>query len=116
MRSGQGGRRARPWMPRRRPIFLGCEGESERGYGGLLRRLLEDIRPDRHLEVVLLQPGGGDPLALVKMALDRIARNQGNRSTRYMARALLLDSDRFGETPARSRAAETKAAAGGLRL
>lgn len=51
--------------PQRRRVFFGCEGESERSYGTLLNKLLDQIRPDVHLDVVLLQPGSGDHLALV---------------------------------------------------
>ncbi len=57
-------RRRRTARPQRRPVFLGCEGESERGYGTLIGRLRDELRPDLHLDVTLLRPGGGDPLAL----------------------------------------------------
>jgi len=65
-------RRRRLFIPQRRRIFLGCEGESERGYGALIGRLLESQRRDVHLQVVLLKPGGGDPLALIEQARKRI--------------------------------------------
>jgi hypothetical protein len=80
MRSRAGDRRRQ--RPQRRRIFLGCEGESEQGYGALLGRLLEAIRHDRYLHIVLLRPGGGDPLALVKLALRRIAEEEAKRGTR----------------------------------
>jgi hypothetical protein len=69
--------RRRPTVrPQRRPIFLGCEGESERGYGRLIGRLCDETRRDLYLDVTLLRLGGGDPLALVEMARQIIARNE----------------------------------------
>jgi hypothetical protein len=74
-------------------MFLGCEGDSERGYGALLGDLLEERRQDIHLDVVLLRPGGGDPLTLVKRCEEYFARNARRGSPAYIHRALLLDSD-----------------------
>lgn len=87
--------------PQRRPVFLGCEGESERGYGTLIGRLRDELRRDLHLDVILLRPGGGDPLALVELACQKIARNERNRDIRYEVRAILLDRDKLGQSPTR---------------
>ncbi len=89
--------RRRPARPQRRPVFLGCEGESERGYGRLLGRLREELRSDLHLAATLLRPGGGDPLALVELACQKIAHDESNRQIRYSIRAILLDSDTLGQ-------------------
>ncbi len=86
----------RPSLPQRRPVFLGCEGESEFGYGALIRRLREEYRHDLHLDVTLLRPGGGDPLALVELACQKIHSMERNRDIRYSIRAVLLDSDKLG--------------------
>ncbi len=94
-------RRRRLVIPQRRRVFLGCEGESERSYGALIGRLLENRRRDVHLHVVLLQPGGGDPLALVKLAQKRIAEGERKSESRYMYRAVLFDADRLGQSPLR---------------
>ena len=91
----------RPFIRPRRRVFLGCEGESERGYGALLRRLLEVHRQDVHLDVVLLRPGGGDPLALVELARRLIDESERKREAPYSLRAVLLDSDKRGHTPPR---------------
>jgi hypothetical protein len=80
-----------PLIPTRRRIFLGCEGQSEQGYGALLRDLLDVRRQDVHLDVVLL--GGGEPLTLIQRSRDRL--RQTNRDP-YELRALLLDTDRLG--------------------
>lgn len=83
-------------LPQRRPVFLGCEGESERGYGTLVGRLREARGRDLHLDVTLLRPGGGDPLALVELACQKIRTNERKRNIRYSLRAVLVDSDKLG--------------------
>lgn len=88
-------------IPQRRRVFLGCEGESERGYGALIRRLLENRRRDVHLHVVLLRPGGGDPLALIELARKRIIEGERKSDTPYAHRAVLIDHDRLGQAPTR---------------
>lgn len=60
--------RRRPYRQQRAPIFIGCEGESERGYVAFLGRLVEEAGLAVHLDPVLLQPGGGDPLGLVTVS------------------------------------------------
>ena len=94
-------RRLRLVIPQRRRIFLGCEGESERGYGAHIGRLLENRRRDMHLHVVLLKPGGGDPLALVELAQRRIAEGERKTESPYVHRAMLIDADRLGQAPLR---------------
>jgi hypothetical protein len=94
-------RRRRPTIPQRRRIFLGCEGESERGYGALISRLLETQRRDVHLQVVLLKPGGGDPLALIERADKLILAGERKSESPYLHRAVLIDDDRLGQAPAR---------------
>jgi hypothetical protein len=94
-------RRRRPIIPQRRRIFLGCEGESERGYGALIGRLLETQRRDVHLHVVLLRPGGGDPLALIERARKLILEGERKSESPYMHRAVLVDRDRLGQAPLR---------------
>jgi hypothetical protein len=90
-------RRHRLARPQRRPVFLGCEGDSERAYGALISRLYEEHRRDLYLDTVLLKPGGGDPLTLVERACHRIVENERKRDIRYAVRAVLLDTDRRGQ-------------------
>ena len=97
---------SRSSIPQRRRIFLGCEGDSERGYGALLRELLEERRRDVHLDVVLLRPGGGDPLVLVERAQEFIRRGERAGAPRYVHKALLLDDDLRGADARRDRQAE----------
>lgn len=88
-------------IPQRRRLFVGCEGESEQSYTALLARLVEDAQLAVHLDAVLLQPGGGDPLALVERAAARAAERESRRGDPYARRFVLLDRDKIGQTPQR---------------
>lgn len=100
----------------RRRIFLGCEGDSERGYGVLLGNLIEQRRQDIHLDVVLLSPGGGDSYTLVKRCEEHLLRNNRRGSPDYIHRALLLDSDLRGCDKMRDQEADRLALKLDLRL
>lgn len=78
-------------IPPRRPIFLGCGGLSEVGYGTLVARIAREL-PDLHvhIHVQALQPGAGDPLELVERAAGIIARLERQRSA-FAVKAVLLD-------------------------
>lgn len=84
-------RRHRPNIPPRRPIFLGCEGSSEVGYGTVLSKLAHNL-PGVHVHIVVknLQPGAGDPLQLVNRAI-RLISDIERRRTRFTVKAILLD-------------------------
>lgn len=90
-------------IPQRTPIFLGCEGESERSYGSVLRALLEEVRQDRFLDPIDL--GGGDPLALIERCGEHLAQNHRKHRVPYAHLALLLDSDQRGVNKGRDRTA-----------
>jgi len=75
-------RRPRVLIPQRRRLFVGCEGESEQAYVALLARLSGEAGLAVHLDAVLLQPGGGDPLAIVERAAARAAEREGRRVIR----------------------------------
>jgi hypothetical protein len=109
-------RRNRPCILPRRRVFLGCEGESERGYGVLLADLQEERRKDIHVDPVLLRPGGGDPQTLVERARDWIVRSESRGDSPYEIRALLLDSDMRGNDLLRDERALQISAAHGIRL
>jgi hypothetical protein len=84
--------RRRSSIPQRRPVFVGCEGESELGYAALLQHLLRDANLHVHLIVEDLGIGAGDPLSKVQMAIRKLAqlrRSWGAPNERF----LLLDSD-----------------------
>lgn len=86
-------------VPRRTRFFLGCEGESEQGYGAFLDRLADARGLYVHIDVVNLQPAG-DPLALAQKAV-QIA-NRRARGNPYAARAILFDADKLAENAQRA--------------
>ncbi len=100
---------ARPSIPQRLRVFLGCEGESERSYAALLQQLI----PNVHLNTKVL--GGGDPLALIEKAIRLIASDVPRRAP-YAVMGLLLDEDRLGQDADRDRRAIEKATASSLHL
>ncbi|MFJ7440239.1 RloB domain-containing protein [Methylorubrum thiocyanatum] len=108
-------RRDRALIPQRRRVFLACEGESEQSYGALLSRLIDTQHRRTHLDIVLVQPGGGDPLAIVERAI-RLMRERVRRFGAYAGRAVLLDADKLGSNPERDRKIEPLAQREGLRL
>lgn len=87
-------------FPKRKPVFLGCEGDSEIAYGQILGDQLRSIELPVHFEVVSLTPGAGDPLARVLRALKRIKRYERQRS-RFWLKAILMDSDQEADAPSR---------------
>jgi len=108
--------RPRPFRPQRAPIFIGCEGESERGYVAFLGRLVEEAGLAIHLHPVVLQPGGGDPLAIVERAETRLWERRRKRQTVYVAQFVMLDRDKWGQAPARDAQVAVVAARAGLQL
>lgn len=84
-------RRRRPYIPQRRRIFLGCEGLSEHGYATLLARLAREHNGIHvHIHVEQLQPGAGNPVALIARAEQMIAHNERVREP-FEIKAILLD-------------------------
>ena len=102
-------------IPRRRRAFIGCEGESERGYVAWLRRTIAADRLNLHLDAVLLKPGAGDPLRMVDLACD-LMRERERKHGLYRWRAVLLDADRSDEVRGGRAAIQSRARQGGLRL
>lgn len=94
-------RRPRRIILQRRRLFIGCEGESEQSYVALLTRLAEALGLAVHLDAVLLQPGGGDPLAIVERAGLRVGEREAKRAEPYEHRFVLLDDDKRGQAPQR---------------
>jgi hypothetical protein len=81
----------RPTIVPRKPIFLGCEGKSEYGYGALLGQLVRDMPGLHvHVHVELLQPGAGNPEELVRRAIQKIDDRKRQREP-FVRKAILLD-------------------------
>ncbi|MDR7038379.1 hypothetical protein J2X36_003143 [Methylobacterium sp. BE186] len=52
------------------------------------------------IDAVVLQPGGGDPLAIVERAI-RVMLRRAQRNGMYAIRAIMLDTDKLGLAPER---------------
>jgi hypothetical protein len=87
-------------IPQRKRIYLGCEGESEQSYGKRLNEIADAAGLHLHFDNDVLQPGGGDPLDLVKLAIRHIKEKEAKR-TSFAFRAILLDWDKWGIKPER---------------
>lgn len=79
-------------IARRRPVFLGCEGESEQAYSQVLGDIVRQDIQTIHLEVVLLGAGAGSPVAKIQKAIKKIEEYERKRS-RLWKKAVLIDSD-----------------------
>lgn len=109
-------RRPKRLIAQRRRLFVGCEGESEQGYAALLARLIEEASLAVHLDAVLLQPGGGDPLAIIERAAARVIEREGRRGDPYARRFVILDDDKLGQVLNRDQRIPGVAAASALHL
>ena len=105
----------RPGAVRRLRVFLGCEGQSEQGYGKRLEALLNEPRKRFHFDTALLQPGAGDASVLIRVALAKMRREEA-RYGAYDHRAILLDSDTRDVAPDRMIHAIAEAGQGGVLL
>lgn len=94
--------RGRRTIERKSRIFLGCEGESEQGYGVLLQRLADRADLRIHIVIKNLQPAG-DPLALAEKAVRQFSKD--SQKAPFIGKAIMLDTDRLAEPPDRGRRA-----------
>ncbi|KGD92087.1 hypothetical protein [Rhizobium sp. YS-1r] len=94
-------RRRPPYITLRRPVYIGCEGQSEVGYAGLLQDLIRDANLPVHLHVDELGPGTGDPLSRIEMAVLRLKLLQRKLSA-PVERFALLDFDQAERDPQRA--------------
>ncbi len=83
-------KRRSPAIERKKRIFLGCEGESEQGYGAFLQRLADDEDLPIHLVIRNLQPAG-NPMLLAKNAI-RLSEKE-NRKAELAGKAIMFDTD-----------------------
>lgn len=81
-------------IPQRRPVYIGCEGESEQGYASFLQDLVREAGLSVHLVIDVLSPGAGDPLSRVEMAVRRLAHLKKTRAV-PAERFVLLDTDQI---------------------
>ena len=99
-------------IQRRRVVFIGVEGKSDRAFVNFLARICDDERLHLHLDV---KPGsGGDSVAVVDEAGRRLSRHPDRRAIRQ--RLVLLDSDRIETDRKAGRDARATASTWGLEV
>jgi hypothetical protein len=100
-------------IPQRMRIYLGCEGQSEQSYAARMGQIADSQGLHLYIDNDVLQPGGGDPLALVQLAIRRIEERERKRGA-FSFRAVLLDRDKWGQVPDRDGQIAPMAAEHGL--
>ncbi len=105
--------RRRHSIPERKPVFIGCEGESECAYAQRLQDMLRDEQLPIHLVIENLGNGAGDPFARVQLAVQRLEKPGRTRIARSK-RFLLLDHDQVTRDPLRGAAATALATKHGM--
>ena len=83
--------RRRRSVKRRRVIFIGVEGESDRAFARFLQRCCDG--EDRHLHLDIKPGGGGDSVTVVEEAGRYLARHSAKRD--IGDKLVLLDRDRI---------------------
>lgn len=91
----------RPIIEPKKPIYLGCEGDSEVAYGQVINDLLRSRILPIYLNVESLAPASGDPLTRVQRAVQRIKGRERKR-VRFHLKAILMDSDQAVRHPQRA--------------
>lgn len=81
---------------RRKRIFLGTEGFSERSYGRYLQQIADYHNLPIHIDCNNVT-GGGDPLKVVEESIRLMKRNSRNHGD-YLVKAIMLDSDKLGRS------------------
>lgn len=100
-------------IPQRKPIYVGCEGESEQGYAGLLQDLSNEAELHIHLNIEVLR--AGDPLSRIELAIRRLAhlrKTRGNLPDRFV----FLDTDQLALSPENAQRARQLAAANDIKV
>ena len=88
---------------RRKRVFVGCEGESERSYAGFLAAMADEIGLSLHFDTQICP--GGDHLAVVEAAVGRL-RRRAYQHGQFWKRVIFLDSDRRNEHAERTAEAD----------
>lgn len=96
--------RRAPHIPPRRPVFVGCEGESEAGYVRLLQDLINAEGRAVHLIIENLGIGASEPQTRIELAVRKLEQLRRTR-TAPPDRFVLLDYDQAEANPQRTEAA-----------
>jgi hypothetical protein len=92
-------------IPQKVPVFIGCEGQSEREYVGLLVNIIRRADLGFHLHPKDLGNGAGDPLSRLQQAATFIQHYEKIR-TKFARRFVLLDRDQIMDDSVREAEAE----------
>ena len=103
----------RPFIPQRKPIFIGCEGESEQSYSGYLQDLIHEAALHVHLTVEVLK--AGDPLSRIELAVSKLTQLRKTRGY-FPDRFVFLDTDQLALSADRANRARQLAAAHDIRI
>lgn len=106
-------RTRRPFIPQRKPIFIGCEGESEQGYAGFLQDLIRETDLHVHLNIEVLK--AGDPLARIQLAIRKLAQLRKTRGN-FTDRFVFIDTDQLALSADRANRARQLAAENNIRV
>ena len=99
---------------KRKRIFLGSEGISERSYGVFLQQIADFNNLPIHIDCNHVV-GGGDPLKVVEDSINRMKRKSKNRED-YLIKAIMLDADKLGHSIDRDNKIRPLAAEHNLKL
>lgn len=78
-------------VKRRRVVFIGVEGRSDRAFATFLQRLCDE--KGLHLHLIIKAGNGGDSVSVVEDAARYLKRHSGKKD--IGDRLVLLDSDRI---------------------
>jgi RloB-like protein len=95
--------------PAKQPIYIGCEGQSEVAYAGLLESILRDKQLGYHLVTDDLGRGAGSLKQKVRQAHKNIKTQFRNYA--FKKRYVILDADVLSFDESQRRAIEREAAA-----
>ena len=96
-------RRRAHHRPKRKPIFVGCEGDSEVSYIAFISDLAKMARLPVFIKPIALREG--DPLTRVEKAI-RLVNDNRKKRIDYAARFILMDSDQIALAPDRAEQAK----------
>ncbi|HTY49458.1 MAG TPA: RloB domain-containing protein [Steroidobacteraceae bacterium] len=105
----------RPFIPPRRPVFVGCEGESEVSYVRLLQDLIAAEGKAIHLIIENLGIGASEPQTRVELAVRKLEQLRRTRMA-PQERFVLLDQDQADTNPQRTEAARRLARAHSIQI
>lgn len=101
-----------PTTPRKTPVFVFVEGQSDQAFASFLQHCFDKDRKPLNLDI---EPGsGGDTLVVVETAIRHLKKGESGKD--YYRKIVLLDADRIEEDKRHGRDAHAKAKKHGLEI